>query len=149
MELILLQQETEERRALGLVLLRGESVVSIAVESPPAPKKGKRSATAAGLAAQPDRLAPTGRGMAAPGLAGPAPGLGGASLAAMQPQLSSNPQLYQPPPYGRGGPPMPAYGRGMAPPMGIPAPQAYGNGVRPGMPMPPPPGYGRGMVSPK
>lgn len=115
------------------------------MESPPAPKKGKRSAAAAGLAAAPERMAPMGRGMPAPGLAGPAPGLGGPSIAAMQPQLSSNPQLYQAPAYGRGGPPMPAYGRGMAPPMGIPPAQGYGNGARPGMPMPPP-GYGRGMV---
>ncbi|CAN8070665.1 unnamed protein product, partial [Agarophyton chilense] len=52
--------QKDQRRALGLILLRGESVVSMAVESPPAPKKGKRSATAAGLPV-PDRP-PPGRG---------------------------------------------------------------------------------------
>lgn len=133
-------QENEERRALGLVLLRGECVVSIAVESAPAPKKGKRTASQAGLAAPPERLAPgAGRGMAAPGLAGPAPGLGGPSIAAMQPQLSSNPQLYKTASYGQAPPPAP-YGRGMPPGPAYPNPGAAPVGM-------PPPGYGRGAVS--
>lgn len=136
--------DKQERRALGLLLLRGECVVSIAVETPPPPKKNKRTASMAGLAAPPDRPAPMGRGMPAPGLAGPAPGLGGPSLAAMQPQLSSTPQMYQQPPYGRGAPPAAAgYGRG-APPIGMPPPAAAFANSRGGPPMGG--GYGRGMV---
>lgn len=125
------------------MLLRGECVVSIAVESAPPPKKGKRTAAVAGLAPPPERMAPMGRGMAAPGLAGPVPGLGGPSLAAMQPQLSSNPQMYQAPGYGRGAPGPAAYGRGI-PPIGMPPTSAFPP-ARPPMPMPP--NYGRGMVS--
>lgn len=128
-------QDKEERRALGLVLLRGECVISIAVESPPPPKDRKRPVSALG-AVQTGRTAPLGRGA---NLSAPAPGLAG-PIAAMQPQMSANPQMYQQaPPYGRGGPvPMAPYGRGMAPP------PAYGVGP-PGR-MGPPSGYGRGMV---
>lgn len=152
-------QDKEERRALGLVLLRGESVVSVAVESAPTATKKttKRTAEEAGLPSEIPRTM-AGRGsmtippvvgvptvMPAPGLAGPAPGLGAPAIAMMQPQLSADPRLYGAPsgrghaPFARGAPvmppvgPMPAFPPGAAPGvMGIPPPQMV---------------YGRGMVS--
>lgn len=113
--------------------------MSIAVESPPAQKKAKRTAAAAGLAPPLDRPAPAGRGAPPPGLAGPMPGLGGPGVAVVQPQLSANPQMYQTGAYGRGVPPAANYGRGMGPP----PPASYPPGVPP-MGVPP---QGRGMVS--
>lgn len=118
-------QQKDERRALGLVLLRGETVVSMAVESPPAPKKGKRSAAVAGLAMS-DRSAP-GRSMPMTALAGQAAGVGGS----VQPQLAAQPRMYAMPPYGRGAAiGMAGVGRGVSPPAYV---------------VPPP--TGRGMVS--
>jgi small nuclear ribonucleoprotein B and B' len=63
------------RRALGLVILRGEIIVSIAVEGPPpvTPEEHRlRSATAAQMTAGPGMGRPAGRGMAMgpPGMAG-------------------------------------------------------------------------------
>lgn len=107
-------QETEERRALGLVLLRGECVVSVAVESAPPPKEGKKP----GQHRAPlplGRGVPLGRGGPIPGLAGPAPGLGG-----LQPQMSGTAQMYGGGGFGRGTPP-PGYGRGAPPAYGAPA----------------------------
>lgn len=96
-------------------------MVSMAVENAPAPKKGKRTATAAGLPVA-DRAAP-GRGEVMAALNAPAQGLGGPA----QPQLSAQPRMYAPlpgaypgsgvapPPYGRGVLPA-AYGTAAAPP---------------------------------
>lgn len=146
-------QEKEERRALGLVLLRGECVVSVAVESAPAANKGKRSATAAGLPPGPDRV-PAGRGTleAPPGLAGPAPGLGVPNLAAIQPQLSADPRMYTNA-YGRGVVVPPAPVGPLHVPMGIPplpagtapvptAGAPYGRGAGSGSVPPPYGGHG-------
>lgn len=126
-------------------------MVSVAVESAPAAKKGKRSATAAGLAAPPERV-PAGRGgvTVAPGLAGPAPGLGVPSIAAMQPQLSADPRMYAGA-YGRGvvAPPAPGVA---APAPGVAAPSP---GVPPTVPVVTPPlsvvgpQYGRGVPPPQ
>ncbi|KAJ1492448.1 hypothetical protein T484DRAFT_1576159, partial [Baffinella frigidus] len=74
-------EEREERRSLGLIIVRGESVVSLTVESkPPADDKKKLAGGAAG----PGVGTPAGRGLpvapmgAAPaGLSGPARGVGG------------------------------------------------------------------------
>ncbi|KAI0562713.1 Small nuclear ribonucleoprotein-associated protein B [Gracilaria domingensis] len=113
----------------------------MAVESPPAPKKGKRSATAAGLPV-PER-APPGRGDALAALAAPAPGLGGPA----QPQLAAQPRMYAPPPYARGAP-APPFGRGVPtaayappPPTGAVGMDVMGNNGRPM-------GYGRGAPPP-
>lgn len=142
--------------------MRGESVVSIAVESPPAASKkpAKRTALEADLQAGMAGV-PAGRGSGAgvppvaevapvlplPGLPpGAVPPHGVPPIAVMQPQLSSDPRLYGPPPvagappFARGAPIVPAVPPIPPFPHGGPAPNA--------MPMPPPQvAYGRGMVS--
>ena len=86
-------EEREERRSLGLIIIRGESVVSLTVESKPAAEDKKKLA---GGAAGPGVGTPAGRGLpvapmgAAPaGLAGPARGVGGPGAAQMAPQVAS------------------------------------------------------------
>lgn len=120
------KQDKEEKRALGLVLLRGESVISMTVESPP-PEQTTRKPAQRGPA-------PTGRGFPAgrampiapppaavpAGLTGPVRGIGGPP----PPQV----RTAAPPTYGRAAPPP------MPPPPGVPPP---------GFPRgPPPPGFG-------
>jgi len=139
--------EKEEKRTLGLVLLRGETVVSLSAEAPPPPKprakSGGRGGPGVGQAA--------GRGMpvtpiaqAPKGLTGPVRGLGGPGTQVMMPQLSAPPLSYGAPPPrpqtggpqqptqsgqpmfgGRGGPPMM-----MMPPVGFPpgGPPQFGRG---------------------
>jgi len=148
-------EEKEEKRMLGLVMLRGENVIQMAAESPPLqkakPKGAGRGGPGAGRAA--------GRGMpvaplaAAPkGLTGPVRGVGGPAPASMMPQMQGAPMAY-----GRGGPggvpgmpPFPGGGMPPRPPMGfppqmgrgMPMPPGAGGPPRPGMfpPGPPPPG---------
>ena len=75
-----------QRRSLGLVLLRGEQVISLTVEGPP-PSKGNRSRIA-GVGPGVGRMAGRGivPGMGAPhGLAGPIQGLGGPTGNMMMP----------------------------------------------------------------
>ncbi|KAJ3104664.1 hypothetical protein HDU96_008845 [Phlyctochytrium bullatum] len=136
------QVEREEKRALGLVILRGESIVSLTVEAPPPvmPDESKKSAAAA-AAGGPGVGRPAGRGLpvapvagAPAGLAGPVRGVGGAA-----------------PPMGRGGMAAPPVSYARPPMPGMPPP---GMPPRPGMPMPPPgaPPFpmppGRGMPMP-
>lgn len=139
----------EEKRSLGLVLLRGETVVSMTPEAPPAPKS-KAAALAFGRGG-PGMGRAAGRGIpsaamgAAPGgLGGPVRGIGGPGSAAMMPapgrgMVSAPPMAY--PGRGRGAPMM---GRGM-PPMGMPP----GMGGRGMPPMMAPPMMGRGMPPPQ
>ena len=137
-------EEREERRVLGLVILRGEEVVSMTVEGPPPTTEAKLRTSAVGATGGPGVGRSAGRGMPAAmmgqapvGLAGPVRGVGGPGMGVMQPraQMSGAPMAYGGPPgMGRG------RGRGMPPPgafpprPGIPPPGAFP--PRPGMPPP-------------
>ena len=112
------QEDRETRRALDLVLIRGENVVSLSVEGPPPADdtRIKLPAAAGGLG----RGAPAGRGVSAalpgaksapPGLSGTAFGAGGPPPGMMMPPgaaVSGAPMAFA----GRGAP----MGRGMMPP---------------------------------
>ncbi|KAJ1655012.1 Small nuclear ribonucleoprotein-associated protein B [Dispira simplex] len=165
--------EREEKRTLGLVILRGELIVSISVEAPPPPPSEEaQRAKAAQLPSGPGMGRPAGRGLPLSGagtvLAGPVRGVGGPAPGMMQPR--------GPPPMGPGGvhphpsnmpypgmrPPPPGFRPGMPPavgrggPMGVnpppgfrPPPMPYPGMRPPGMPGMPPPGYpGRGHPPP-
>jgi len=149
-----LKEEREEKRTLGLVLIRGETVVSLSVEGPPIEEnKGRVPPSVPG---GPGIGRAAGRGIAVPpvarppGLAGPVRGIGGPAPGQMMPQVSAGPVNYGAP---RGVPPMmmrppngagPGMGafptRGMPPQMGSLPPQM---GMPPQMGRPPgmPPGF--------
>lgn len=136
-------EEREEKRLLGLVLLRGENVIAMSAESPPPPQS--RAEAVAG----PGAGKPAGRGMpvaplsgAPKGLSGPVRGIGGPGADMMMPQVrTAAPVSYArgqvmarpPPPPNAGGAPPPGFPPGGfpgGPPMGMP----------PGFPGGPPPG---------
>ena len=133
----------EQKRTLGLVLIRGESVVSVSAhQKPPPPPKAAVLAARSSTAAPPGSAAPAGRGMpiinhsAMPpsGLAGPIRGVGGVAPQQMMPAGRG----FFPPPHMHPGMPMmpPGFGRGfppMVPPPGMPI------GPLPSPPLPPPP----------
>ena len=116
------KEEREEKRTLGLIILRGDSVISLTIEGPPPPESNDKVSIAG-----PGMVKAVGRGMpvaptAVSGLTGPARGMvGGPGMQQMQPGMGM-PGM---------GPPGMNMGRGM--PMPPPAP---------GMMMPPrgPPG---------
>ena len=100
----LLEERTEQRN-LGLVLIRGENVISMAVEGPPPPSAPKT------LAGGPGQARGVGRGqlMPPPPMQAGAPvGLGAApvyGMGGMPPPPPPPPGAYPPPGMGRGMPP--------------------------------------------
>lgn len=142
------KKDISEKRALGFVLLRGDCVVSIAVESPPPPPPKRRPTKAPagrGVPMAAGRGIPLESNGPAPGLAGPIPGVGIAA-ASMQPHVAAQPHMYH------SGPPS----QMIPPTQMIPPPHAPMMPPPPGPPMvmpqqqmmPPPPlrGYGRGGI---
>ncbi|CAO3564603.1 unnamed protein product [Mortierella alpina] len=136
------QPEREEKRTLGLVILRGETIVSLSVDGPPPPSAEDQKSRLSQMTAGSGVAAPAGRGMpvvpgAAPGLTGPVRGVGGPAPGMMLPRgpaASAAPV---------------SYGRGMPPHGGLPPPgMAPPPGFRPMGGMGPPPGMPPGMVPP-
>ncbi|ORY66516.1 uncharacterized protein BCR38DRAFT_430534 [Pseudomassariella vexata] len=133
--------EQEEKRTLGLTIVRGAQIVSLSVESaPPADPstrlgKSTTSSLPSALASGPGVSRPAGRGAAPSSLAGPAAGVGAGAPPAF-PQFPGAPGFP-----GRGGPP-PGFPGGPAgfPPAGFPgAPGSFQ--PPPGFPGAPPPGF--------
>lgn len=137
--------ENEEKRTLGLTIVRGSNIVSLSVESPPPADPSARLGASAPnvptLAAGPGISRPAARGLPIVGLAGPAAGVGGPPAFGGPGFPGAVPPGFQPPAFpGRGvgfppqgfpgGPPGPG---GFQPPPGF-APPGQG----------PPGGYGRG-----
>ncbi|KAJ8610346.1 hypothetical protein CTAYLR_003869 [Chrysophaeum taylorii] len=128
-----ISEEREEKRTLGLVLLRGEMVVSLSVDGPPPPEDDLRAVIGGpGMGRAAGRGLPTAPLGAAPmGLGGPVRGIGAPSATMMAPPPGQ--VAAQAPPGGQ------FFGRGMAvPPGGMPPPPGMALGGAPGIPPPPP-----------
>ncbi|KNA07885.1 hypothetical protein SOVF_167740 [Spinacia oleracea] len=149
-------EETEDHRTLGLLILRGEEVISMTVVGPPPPQESRSKSMSAAAMAGPGLGRATGRGIptaplvqAQPGLACPIRGgVGGPAPGMMQPQIYRppvpTPQLSASAPVIR--PPsqqMPGFPPQMRPPPQMPPPGHYlmppQYSQRPRVPMPPPP----------
>ncbi|SPJ78028.1 related to small nuclear ribonucleoprotein B [Fusarium torulosum] len=131
--------ESEEKRTLGLTIVRGAHIISLSVESPPPADPSARLGKSApggissALAAGPGVARPAGRGAAPPSLAGPAAGVGGAPPPGF-PGFPGAPGFP-----GRGAPP-PGFPGGFPPPAGFPGGAQFPPpGFNPGGP--PPPGF--------
>ncbi|CAO3597458.1 unnamed protein product [Absidia cylindrospora] len=159
------QKEQDMKRTLGLVILRGETIVSISIDGPPPPSADDARGRMA-MMGGPGMGRPAGRGLpAAPppgmpmaGLSGPVRGVGGPApgMMAPRPGFGAPPMSYgRPPMPGGPGAPPPGFRPGppqnfrppppgfRPPPPGMP-PQGFppaGRGFN--RPPPPPPGYGR------
>jgi small nuclear ribonucleoprotein B and B' len=148
-------EERTEKRSLGLVILRGENVVSIAVEGPPPPGVGGSNvgkatpggpgvvAVGAGRGVMPTHLPPPammGRGMAPVGL-GPAPIHGVGAPANMMPGMMMAPPPSMAVPMGMNvmgvGPAAPIGGMGMGRGMPMTGLQQQPPPMPPGMSLPP------------
>ncbi|GJN83668.1 hypothetical protein PLIIFM63780_007217 [Purpureocillium lilacinum] len=138
--------ENEEKRTLGLTIVRGAQIISVSVESPPPADPSARlgRSTAGGipstLGAGPGVARPAGRGAPPANLAGPAAGVGGG---APPPGFPGFPGGAPPAPFGRGGGPPPGF-PGQFPPPGFPGnfrPPAGFPGGAPGGPPGAPPGF--------
>ncbi|GJV55839.1 small nuclear ribonucleoprotein-associated protein B'-like protein [Tanacetum coccineum] len=124
-------EEREDRRTLGLVLLRGEEVISMTVEGPPPDENQAKAAGAGGPLSGPGLGRAAGRGiLSAPLVAQAQPGLSGPVREVDGPAPGMMPQISRP--LVMGAPPM-----GYAPPVVKPGQMGF-----PGqMPRGPPPQF--------
>jgi len=141
-----ISEEKQEKRSLGLIILRGDTVVSMTIEGPPPPESDEKLTPGGpGIAKAAGRglpIAPLGGAQI--GLAGPVRGVGGPMSSIMQPPsqvaASASAQMM-----GMPRPPMPIPG-GMSMPMMPRGPPGFpGAGGFPGAFPPPMPGMGMGM----
>jgi small nuclear ribonucleoprotein B and B' len=135
-------EQKEEKRSLGLIILRGDSVVSMTIEGPPPPEENEKltpggpgagKAVGRGLPVQPMMGGPPA------GLSGPVRGVGGPAASMMHAPPMGGQFAPRGPP---GMPGMPPPGMPGMPPPGMPGMPPPGMpGMRPpGMPGMPPPG---------
>jgi small nuclear ribonucleoprotein B and B' len=147
-----LTEERLEKRTLGLIVLRGDAVVSLTIEGPP-PPEGDEKLTPGG----PGVGRAVGRGMPVAtmagvptGLGGPVRGVGGPAAGMMQPPIQVAAQMgaQQYPPRGMPGMP-PGMLPGMPPGMPPGAPPRGPPMMPPGMPPRAPPGFPGAPLPPR
>ncbi|KAK6343922.1 hypothetical protein TWF696_007575 [Orbilia brochopaga] len=139
--------EVEEKRTLGLIILRGMTIVSLSVEGPPTETPASRLPGGTGTGQAPTPIAP-GPGVARPAGRGLPIGMG------QPPTGFGAPPSGMPAPPGFGGPGLQGPMRtnlppGMpAPPAGFGAPPSFPGGGPPGFQGPPGGPMGRGQYPP-